>query len=221
MFKVVERFASFQGEGHWSGTPMFFIRLSQCPVGGPEGICHTWDGREFVCDTGPAWKKDGGLEWHSYTETNESLDAKDLLVPGRAQGLRHFCVTGGEPGIYKLEDILEELHRSEALHVETSGTVPLPVAAWGKRIQLWITLSPKQHWRDDVLAYADEIKLLVHEGTNPKELEDWKLRAGHRPFCLQPIDDDQYALNLAFAMEMAKQLNVKLGLQLHKLMAVR
>lgn len=221
MFKIVERFGSFQGEGLWTGTPMFFIRLSQCPVGGQSGLCHAWDGHEFRCDTGPDWHKEGSLEWHSYTEVNETLDARGCLGEARRQGYRHFCITGGEPAIYKLEQLLEELQDGEMLHVETSGTEPMPVLQYGKRIQLWVTLSPKLNWREDIVAYADEFKVLIHQGSDPTEAFKWKMRALNRPLFFQPIDDEFYSLNLVTAMQFATTLHARLGLQLHKMMGVR
>ncbi len=38
-YRINEIFYSLQGEGHWSGTPIVFVRLSGCNLGWP--VCDT------------------------------------------------------------------------------------------------------------------------------------------------------------------------------------
>ena len=71
--RITEIFASVQGESSRVGLPTVFVRLTGCPL-----RC-TW------CDTAYAFT--GG--------STRTLD--DILAEVARHGLRHVCVTGGEP----------------------------------------------------------------------------------------------------------------------------
>jgi 7-carboxy-7-deazaguanine synthase len=71
--RITEIFASVQGESSRVGLPTVFVRLTGCPL-----RC-TW------CDTAYAFT--GG--------SARTLD--DILAEIARHGLRHVCVTGGEP----------------------------------------------------------------------------------------------------------------------------
>jgi 7-carboxy-7-deazaguanine synthase len=71
--KVTETFVSIQGEADAVGWPTLFIRLTGCPL------------RCVYCDT--TYSFHGG-EWRTLEE---------LLHVARESGVRHVCVTGGEP----------------------------------------------------------------------------------------------------------------------------
>lgn len=71
--RITETFASLQGEGDATGWPTFFIRLTGCPL------------RCRYCDTTYAFQ---GGEWR---------EVSALVAAATAAGLRHVCVTGGEP----------------------------------------------------------------------------------------------------------------------------
>ena len=71
--RITEIFASVQGESSRVGLPTVFVRLTGCPL-----RC-TW------CDTAYAFT--GG--------STRALD--DILAEVARHGLRHVCVTGGEP----------------------------------------------------------------------------------------------------------------------------
>ena len=71
--KVTEVFLSLQGESRSVGWPTVFIRLTGCPL------------RCTYCDTAYAFH---GGQWRGIPE---------LVAEARAFGVRHACVTGGEP----------------------------------------------------------------------------------------------------------------------------
>lgn len=71
--RLTEIFYSLQGEANDSGWPTVFIRLTGCPL------------RCVYCDT--TYSFDGG-ERHSLA---------DILATVQSYGVRHVCVTGGEP----------------------------------------------------------------------------------------------------------------------------
>lgn len=106
--KITEVFLSLQGESELVGWPTVFIRLTGCPL------------RCQYCDTAYAFH---GGQWRS-------LDA--LLEETRTFGVRHVCVTGGEPLAQKpCVDLLKRLcDEGYVVSLETSGAIDVsPVDA--------------------------------------------------------------------------------------------
>ena len=108
--KVTETFVSIQGEADAVGWPTYFIRLTGCPL------------RCTYCDTEYAFH---GGEWHE-------VDA--LVESARAAGVRHVCVTGGEPLAQRacLELLAALCDSGFAVSLETSGAID--VAAVDPRV---------------------------------------------------------------------------------------
>ncbi|KHL54771.1 7-carboxy-7-deazaguanine synthase QueE [Xanthomonas cannabis] len=71
--KITEIFLSLQGEAETAGWPTVFVRLTGCPL------------RCQYCDTAYAFH---GGQWHD-------IDA--IVADVASHGVRHVCVTGGEP----------------------------------------------------------------------------------------------------------------------------
>lgn len=71
--KLTEIFLSLQGEARDAGWPTVFVRLTGCPL------------RCQYCDTAYAFH--GGAWW----------DIEAILAEVARHGVRHVCVTGGEP----------------------------------------------------------------------------------------------------------------------------
>lgn len=71
--KITEIFLSLQGEANAVGWPTVFIRLTGCPL------------RCQYCDTAYAFH---GGEWR---------EIDDIVAEVAQYGVRHVCVTGGEP----------------------------------------------------------------------------------------------------------------------------
>lgn len=103
-FRVVEIFASLQGEGVNLGKPAVFIRLAGCPI------------RCRYCDTKYSWDPLGGVE----------MDAEEIVQRAAAYGqLGHVVITGGEPLIWRnLHELACPLRRLGTVEVETSGVYP-------------------------------------------------------------------------------------------------
>ncbi|MGB5103468.1 MAG: 7-carboxy-7-deazaguanine synthase QueE [Steroidobacteraceae bacterium] len=99
--KVTETFVSIQGEADAVGWPTLFIRLTGCPL------------RCVYCDTQYAFY---GGDWRTVEE---------LLEVARGSGMRHVCVTGGEPLAQKsCLDLLTALcDAGFRVSLETSGAM--------------------------------------------------------------------------------------------------
>jgi 7-carboxy-7-deazaguanine synthase len=101
--KLTEVFLSLQGEARDSGWPTVFVRLTGCPL------------RCQYCDTAYAFH--GGEWW--------DIDA--ILAEVARHGVRHVCVTGGEPLSQKrCIALLEKLcDAGYSVSLETSGAIDI------------------------------------------------------------------------------------------------
>ena len=108
--RITEIFLSLQGEARDAGWPTVFVRLTGCPL------------RCTYCDTAYAFH--GGDWW----------DAADILADVARHGVRHVCVTGGEPLAQKrCIGLLQRLcDAGYIVSLETSGA--LDIAAVDPRV---------------------------------------------------------------------------------------
>lgn len=147
-YPIAERFKAVQGEGLYAGTPMAFIRTVGCSVG--HTVC-------TACDT--QFDK-------TYPELGGGLYTVEELVAWVGD-YAHVCLTGGEPLDRDLRPLIFALgHR--LCHVETSGTTRPEWLGdddgdhWSDTpVQLWVCVSPKPGYRDDIIALADEVKVIA------------------------------------------------------------
>lgn len=197
-YPVSEIFTSWQGEGLWAGTRMTFIRFAGCNVGKPlqneylmpdrpeikntnmgvipiwQEECTSWDGRKFLCDTD--------------FRVKERLTVKEILdlVP---KDVEHIVLTGGEPLIHDIEKVIyaytqryKKLFGSQVkpiVHIETSGTKLIPEGILtrsygsgdGLEEYIWITVSPKKDCLAEMIARANEVKLLVDDKFDEQKAE--------------------------------------------------
>lgn len=99
--RVNEFFVSLQGEGHFTGTPAFFLRLSGCNLQCP------------FCDT----------NHQAYKEMSE----EEIVEEASREKPRHIVITGGEPALQLTKPLVDKLHEAGFfIQVETNGTLPLP-----------------------------------------------------------------------------------------------
>lgn len=99
--RLTEIFLSVQGEARAVGWPTVFVRLTGCPL------------RCQYCDTAYAFH--GGEWW----------DIETILAEVAKHGVRHVCVTGGEPLAQKrCLALLEKLcDAGYEVSLETSGAI--------------------------------------------------------------------------------------------------
>lgn len=112
--KVNEIFYSIQGEGHYSGRPAVFVRLSGCNLRCP------------FCDT--------------QHQSHVDMSIADIVREASQYQARHIVITGGEPTLQLTAELTDSLHEAGFyIQIETNGTCPLPDACHVD----WITCSPK------------------------------------------------------------------------------
>lgn len=116
-YPVAEVFYSLQGEGHFVGYPMSFVRLAGCSV----RDCHI----RALCDT-------------DY-KARESLTAQQIVERCLHHGSNIVSITGGEPADHDLRPLVDALTEARfRVHIETSGAKSLT----GIPVE-WLTVSPK------------------------------------------------------------------------------
>lgn len=229
---IAETFGSVQGEGVYTGTPMFFVRLAGCNVGKYEfpnpdedrhlanskafniyhSVCTTIDKQRFLCDT-------------DYLKKFEATPSELLLAAG---SYKHMCITGGEPFLHDLTALVKLAHEADVVtHIETSGTKPITFGDGVYSPGIWITCCPKEGFNTLLLGnrLVNEWKFLVGPGFNVALIEQMaKLDTHRRPIFLQPIGDVNTHLeaNIAMCLELLKtHPEWKLSAQLHKFISVR
>ena len=143
--KITEVFLSLQGESSLVGWPTVFVRLTGCPL------------RCQYCDTAYAFH---GGQWRTLDE---------LLKQVRAFGVKHACVTGGEPLAQKpcLELLRRLCDAGHAVSLETSGAID--VAGVDPRVVKVLDLKTpgsgeeaKNLWKNlEHLGAQDQIKFVL------------------------------------------------------------
>ncbi|MGG6267312.1 7-carboxy-7-deazaguanine synthase QueE [Leptolyngbya sp. AN03gr2] len=196
LFPIVETFHSVQGEGAWTGTSAFFIRLALCDVG-----C-------WFCDTKESWS--------AKRHPQKSID--ELVQSAIGANSAIVVITGGEPLMHDLTELTKALHQAELrLHLETSGAHP-----YSGEFD-WVTLSPKlsKPPHESVYAHADELKIVISEESDLEWAERESEKVSDRVLrYLQPEWSRKESLDLIF--EYVKQHpEWRISLQTHKLLGVQ
>ncbi len=190
-YPVNDIFSSIQGEGFWTGLPVTFIRFAHCNLS-----CS-------FCDT-------------DYS-VRERLTAEEILERVLLYSARTLIVTGGEPLIHPLENLLKIFKRTGfRIHVETNGTIEIPEGLFD-----WITVSPKTH--NPVVKKCNELKVLVNAGDVPDKrgiVADYYFISPLNPGLDEKglIHDD----NLKYCVDyVLKNPEWRLSVQLHKYLGIQ
>jgi 7-carboxy-7-deazaguanine synthase len=201
--KVTETFVSIQGEADAVGWPTLFIRLTGCPL------------RCVYCDTQYAFH---GGEWRT-------ID--DLVEIARGSGVRHVCVTGGEPLAQRacLELLAALCELGYHVSLETSGAMDVaPVDPRVSRVVDLKTPGSGEAGRNrlenlDALKARDQLKIVVCSRADYEWAREF-LR-GHAPLpcpvLLSPSWGEVSPRDLAEWI-LADRLDVRLQVQLHKVL---
>ena len=199
--KVTETFVSIQGEADAIGWPTLFIRLTGCPL------------RCVYCDTQYAFH---GGEWRV---------VEQLLEVASGSGVRHVCVTGGEPLAQKAcLDLLEGLcDAGYQVSLETSGAMDVaPVDPRVSRVVDLKTPDSGEVARNKlanlgVLNARDQLKIVVCSRSDYEWARDLLKAEGPMPcqVLLSPSWGQVEPRELAEWI-LADRLDVRLQVQLHK-----
>ena len=202
--KITEIFLSLQGEARDAGWPTVFVRLTGCPL------------RCQYCDTAYAFF---GGEWRD-------IDA--ILAEVASHGVRHVCVTGGEPLAQKRSlDLLRRLcDAGYRVSLETSGAID--VADADPRVSRVLDIKTpgsaeveRNRWENLPLLNAhDQIKFVICS----RDDYDWArgIVAEHRlsercDVLFSPSKGEISARDLADWI-VQDRLPVKFQMQLHKVL---
>lgn len=202
--KVTETFTSLQGEALASGWPTFFIRLTGCPL------------RCVWCDTAYAF---GGGAWQ---------DIEELVDLAAASGVRHVCVTGGEPlAQAACSELLTALcDRGFEVSLETSGA--LDIAGVDPRVSRVVDVKPPGSGESHrnraenlkLLTARDQLKFVLRDRTDyewsRQRVEEHSL-AARCTVWFSPSADELPARQLADWI-VEDRLPVRMQVQLHKLL---
>lgn len=144
--RLIELYASIQGESTWAGLPCTFIRFARCPL-----RC-TW------CDT--TYSFTGGEPW--------AIEA--VVAEAERLGHRLVEITGGEP---LAQDTCADLCAALLKHgftvlIETSGALPIDILP-AEVVKIMDLKCPdsgeceKNHWPniDALNAEEDEVKFVI------------------------------------------------------------
>jgi 7-carboxy-7-deazaguanine synthase len=202
--RITEIFLSLQGEARDAGWPTVFVRLTGCPL------------RCQYCDTAYAFH--GGNWW----------DIDDILGEVARHGVRHVCVTGGEPLAQKrcLDLLVRLCDAGHAVSLETSGAID--IVAVDRRVSRVLDIKTpgsgevaRNHWQNlSQLTAHDQVKFVLCG----REDYDWArgIVAEHRidarcEVLFSPSKSELDARQLADWI-VADRLPVRFQMQLHKLL---
>lgn len=220
-YRVNDMYPTVQGEGTMTGMPMVLVRLHGCPVGCP------------FCDTKETWGSDEDVEVGTIGEALGAntrftkVNALTIATHARwaAPNLRWIMLTGGEPALQPLGDLVQAFHEKQfKVALETSGTADGHI----KSFMNWVCVSPKidmpggRRLSPAAIASADEIKMVIGKQADVDKLEQL---LGTYPtkkdvnICLQPMSQSKRATELC--MKLCLQRGWRLSLQTHKLANIK
>ncbi len=201
--KLTEIFLSIQGEALASGAPSAFVRLTGCPL------------RCEYCDTAYAFT---GGQWHTFEQ---------ILSTVADFGVRHVCVTGGEPLAQpRCLGLLTALCDADyEVSLETSGA--LDIGEVDERVSRVVDIKTpgsgeveRNRWENlGLLSERDAIKLVI---TGRKDYDWARVQLEERldvpcPVFFSPSFDELAVDELA-AWILEDRLPVRLQVQLHKVL---
>ena len=193
---VMEEFYSLQGEGFHTGSAAYFLRVGGCDVG-----CN-------FCDVKESWN----AAVHPLVSVDEAV--------ARIVKQKSPCVvvTGGEPCLYNLDYLCEQLHKNNiSTHLETSGSEKLS----GNFD--WICFSPKKGMPPQAEFYkqANELKIIVENESDFVWAEENAAKINEKSLrYLQPEWSNFDIITPSIVNYILQNPKWKISLQSHKYMRI-
>jgi organic radical activating enzyme len=189
---LMESFYTIQGEGAYTGSAAYFIRLGGCDVG-----CH-W------CDVKDSWE----------AENHPRLTIDQIVSEAGNSGESIVVITGGEPLMYDLRELTTAIQTKKLRrHIETSGAHPLS-GDWD-----WICFSPKKFKaaREEFYQASHELKVVVYNKSDLQWAEGHaeKMHANAQLF-LQPEWSKSKEMVPLIVEYVKKNPKWRISLQTHK-----
>jgi 7-carboxy-7-deazaguanine synthase len=199
---ITEIFYSLQGEAREVGIPTVFVRLTGCPL------------RCNYCDTAYAFKG------------NNPLSIEQILSEIAKYKTHYVCVTGGEPMaqsncLHLLDTLIEKGYK---VSMETSGSID--ISKVNKNVSIVMDLktpsSTEQHQNryENILLLEDkdQLKFVIASRSDFEWccsiLESYEILSD---VLFSPVYESLRPAELADWI-LEKQLNVRLQVQLHKIL---
>lgn len=200
--KINEIFYSIQGEGAWTGLPNIFIRTTGCNL------------RCSFCDTKYAYNK------------GKEMTLNEIIKKIKQYPCKYVCITGGEPLLQK--DIMylinELLKKGYKISIETNGSLSIEKLVDKKSLVISLDIKcPSSNMYENnyleninFLKKVDQLKFVIK---NKKDYEYAKgILEKYKPLCtvfFQPVWGKNPKILTKWIIN--DGLNVKLGLQIHKI----
>ncbi|MEH6550251.1 MAG: 7-carboxy-7-deazaguanine synthase QueE [Pseudomonadales bacterium] len=203
--RITEVFLSLQGESRTVGLPTVFVRLTGCPL-----RCH-------YCDTEYAFS--GG----------DIRTVDDIVAEVKALGVRHVCVTGGEPLAQPncLPLLTALCDQGLSISLETSGA--MDIEAVDPRVSVVLDIKTpasgeveRNLWSNiDKLKTDDQVKFVVCDKQDYEwarfKLDEYQLANRVGDVLFSPSFEQVAARDLADWI-VEDRIPVRMQLQLHKLL---
>jgi len=200
--KINEIFYSIQGEGKWMGLPNIFIRTTGCNL------------RCSFCDTKYAYYN------------GKNMGVKEIMNYINKYPCKYVCITGGEPLLQnETQDLINVLiERNYEICLETNGSIKLEKIANKKNLMISMDIKcPSSHMHEKMclenissLGRKDQLKFVIGDRKDYSYAK--KIIQEYKPICTVFFQSVWGSNSENLASWIIKDgLNVKLGLQLHKI----
>ncbi|MDR0763952.1 MAG: 7-carboxy-7-deazaguanine synthase QueE [Bacteroidales bacterium] len=221
MYPIVETFYSLQGEGAYSGTAAFFIRIAGCSV--QCDFCdekRSWNTASHIIKTAEQIAAEAEVEIEAEVEAKieTEIEAKTINKSPKIA-----IITGGEPTIHNLAPLTAALKaRNINTHLETAGIKPL-TGTWD-----YIALSPKRIMPPlkEYYAKANEIKIIIETESDLNFAHQQYVlaeqhKAYHTKFYLQSEWNNRAEITPVIIKYIKRHPQWRLSLQTHKYLDIK
>lgn len=189
---LMEHFYTLQGEGYYTGSAAYFVRLGGCDVG-----C-VW------CDVKESWD----------ASKHPQVGIATIVEYVKLANAKMAVITGGEPLLHQL-DALTKLLKENGIstNIETSGSSALS-GYWD-----WICVSPKKFKAPllEVVAKANELKVVVFNKSDLEWAEKYAAMVSETCILYLQPEWDKAVTVMPLIIDYVKQNpKWKISLQTHK-----